>query len=186
MAFPTDIKLERPDDCIPDDDKEFKICVVCGERASGYYFGALVCLPCKVCLRRMGDSKSSWFVENERAVTTSGPSSAFLARYGCGEWAIGYYLFSPCNVCLVVVRTEPRNTTVFIICVMDSVWARLAQLVRVPTVSGRFRVRFPGLPYVTEFGAVTWICHLVMLPVLETSSGLVGDECHHSSPTRPL
>ncbi|KAK3089486.1 hypothetical protein FSP39_003989 [Pinctada imbricata] len=47
VAFPTDIKLERADDCIPDDDKDFKICVVCGERASGYYFGALVCLPCK-------------------------------------------------------------------------------------------------------------------------------------------
>ncbi|XP_061163193.1 uncharacterized protein LOC133172341 isoform X1 [Saccostrea echinata] len=47
VAFPTDIKLERPDDCTPEDDKDFKICVVCGERASGYYFGALVCLPCK-------------------------------------------------------------------------------------------------------------------------------------------
>lgn len=48
VAFPTDIKLERPDDCTPEEDKDFKICVVCGERASGYYFGALVCLPCKV------------------------------------------------------------------------------------------------------------------------------------------
>lgn len=47
VAFPTDIKLERPDDCTPEEDKDFKICVVCGERASGYYFGALVCLPCK-------------------------------------------------------------------------------------------------------------------------------------------
>ncbi|KAH3857203.1 hypothetical protein DPMN_099807 [Dreissena polymorpha] len=30
---------------------ELKLCVVCGERASGFYFGALVCLPCKVCVR---------------------------------------------------------------------------------------------------------------------------------------
>lgn len=48
VAFPTDIKLERADDCTPEEDKDLKICVVCGERASGYYFGALVCLPCKV------------------------------------------------------------------------------------------------------------------------------------------
>lgn len=47
VAFPTDIKLERADDCTPEEDKDLKICVVCGERASGYYFGALVCLPCK-------------------------------------------------------------------------------------------------------------------------------------------
>lgn len=52
VAFPTDIKLERPDDCTPEEDKDFKICVVCGERASGYYFGALVCLPCKVHYQR--------------------------------------------------------------------------------------------------------------------------------------
>lgn len=48
VGFPADIKLESTNDCMPDEDKDFKVCVVCGEKASGFYFGALVCLPCKV------------------------------------------------------------------------------------------------------------------------------------------
>ena len=48
VGFPADIKLESTNDCMPEDDKDFKVCVVCGEKASGFYFGALVCLPCKV------------------------------------------------------------------------------------------------------------------------------------------
>ncbi|XP_033734800.1 flocculation protein FLO11-like [Pecten maximus] len=47
VGFPTDIKIEASEECLLDDDKDEKICVVCGEKASGYYFGALVCLPCK-------------------------------------------------------------------------------------------------------------------------------------------
>ncbi|CAG2201065.1 unnamed protein product [Mytilus edulis] len=47
VGFPADIKLESTNDCMPDEDKDFKVCVVCGEKASGFYFGALVCLPCK-------------------------------------------------------------------------------------------------------------------------------------------
>ncbi|XP_076099777.1 uncharacterized protein LOC143069171 isoform X1 [Mytilus galloprovincialis] len=47
VGFPADIKLETTNDCMPDEDKDFKVCVVCGEKASGFYFGALVCLPCK-------------------------------------------------------------------------------------------------------------------------------------------
>ncbi|OWF38246.1 DNA-directed RNA polymerase II subunit RPB1-like [Mizuhopecten yessoensis] len=47
VGFPADIKVEASDECLLDDDKDEKICVVCGEKASGYYFGALVCLPCK-------------------------------------------------------------------------------------------------------------------------------------------
>ena len=47
VGFPADIKLESTNDCMPEDDKDFKVCVVCGEKASGFYFGALVCLPCK-------------------------------------------------------------------------------------------------------------------------------------------
>ena len=52
MDYPTDIKGEMPTTmpyaCMVDDSHEIKVCVVCGERASGFYFGALVCLPCKV------------------------------------------------------------------------------------------------------------------------------------------
>ena len=52
MDYPTDIKGEMtstmPYACMVDDSHEIKLCVVCGERASGFYFGALVCLPCKV------------------------------------------------------------------------------------------------------------------------------------------
>ncbi|KAK3593450.1 hypothetical protein CHS0354_020215 [Potamilus streckersoni] len=48
VDYPTDIKSETtPYNCMVDDNQEFKVCVVCGEKASGYYFGALVCLPCK-------------------------------------------------------------------------------------------------------------------------------------------
>ena len=51
VDYPTDIKGEMttmPYGCMVDDSIEIKLCVVCGERASGFYFGALVCLPCKV------------------------------------------------------------------------------------------------------------------------------------------
>lgn len=51
VDYPTDIKGEMPTTmpyaCMVDDSQEIKVCVVCGERASGFYFGALVCLPCK-------------------------------------------------------------------------------------------------------------------------------------------
>lgn len=51
VDYPTDIKGELPTTmpygCMVDDSHEIKVCVVCGERASGFYFGALVCLPCK-------------------------------------------------------------------------------------------------------------------------------------------
>ena len=45
--------IEEPDeDCLPTTIKVMsgQRCDVCGEQASGHYFGALVCLPCKVSL----------------------------------------------------------------------------------------------------------------------------------------
>ncbi|KAL4237433.1 hypothetical protein ACF0H5_002150 [Mactra antiquata] len=52
VDYPTDMKGELTSATIPyhgmvDEIGEVKLCVVCGERASGFYFGALVCLPCK-------------------------------------------------------------------------------------------------------------------------------------------
>lgn len=51
VDYPTDIKGEltstMPYPGMADENGEVKLCVVCGERASGFYFGALVCLPCK-------------------------------------------------------------------------------------------------------------------------------------------
>lgn len=52
VDYPTDMKGEltqtMPYHNMVDDNGDIKLCVVCGERASGFYFGALVCLPCKV------------------------------------------------------------------------------------------------------------------------------------------
>lgn len=51
VDYPTDMKAEltqtMPYHNMVDDNGDVKLCVVCGERASGFYFGALVCLPCK-------------------------------------------------------------------------------------------------------------------------------------------
>ncbi|KAL5009325.1 hypothetical protein ScPMuIL_014906 [Solemya velum] len=46
---PTELSFEQTlsDGVLSDCDKDGRCCVVCGEKASGYYFGALVCLPCK-------------------------------------------------------------------------------------------------------------------------------------------
>jgi len=54
VDYPTDLKGELPTmpyHNMAENMGEMKLCVVCGERASGFYFGALVCLPCKVRIR---------------------------------------------------------------------------------------------------------------------------------------
>lgn len=51
VDYPTDLKGElatMPYHGMAENMGDVKLCVVCGERASGFYFGALVCLPCKV------------------------------------------------------------------------------------------------------------------------------------------
>ena len=47
LTFDVDTQ-RRPSDVISGDDDAGALCKVCGDRATGTYFGARVCVPCKV------------------------------------------------------------------------------------------------------------------------------------------
>ena len=71
VDYPTDIKGELNHATMPypgmaDENGEIKMCVVCGERASGFYFGALVCLPCKVSVYTLVANNSEHFMTWEK------------------------------------------------------------------------------------------------------------------------
>ncbi|KAJ8309446.1 hypothetical protein KUTeg_014320 [Tegillarca granosa] len=101
VGFPAEIKVEPVDDCLQDDDKDIKICVVCGERASGYYFGALVCLPCKsFYIRCTKDGEPSFTCQcNEKPETVQPAEGQVLCKV-CGDIANGIHFgVNTCEGC---------------------------------------------------------------------------------------